>query len=343
MRNAVTVIGLFCVAVMLSSHVAAQPVEQANVKVTLDWAFQGPQSVFTYAVDKNFFRREGLNVQVDRGTGSPEAVTRVASGAYDFGWAEMSAIIKFNAEQPGREVVAVYVTHDHSANAVITMKGRGIASPKDLEGKRIVSIAGSAARDVFAAFAKANGIDTAKVRLETVSGSQRETMLVRGEADAILAAVTTGVFTLKALGVKQEDILVLPYGRHGVDLYGHALMTTAAYAEKNPRTVAAMVRAVNGALKATIADPKASVATLVARDKLADLALEHERLQLALRELVLTPYYKANGLGSVTPERMRRNAQLIHDAYGVKAAPLLDRLYTDRFLPSKAERMPPAM
>jgi NitT/TauT family transport system substrate-binding protein len=332
----------FIACALIATSAQAQSVEKPSVKVTLDWAFQGPQAVFTYAADKGLYKKEGLDAQVDRGSGSADAVTRVASGAYDFGWAEMSAIIKYNSEQPGRELIAVYVTHDHSANAVITVKGRGITTPKDLEGKKVGSTAGSAARDVFPAFARINKFDASKVQHETVSGSLRETMLVRGDVQAILGAITSGVFTVKSLGIKQDDILSMPYGRYGLDLYGHALMTTAAFAEKNPRTVAAMVRAVNAALKDAIANPKAVVATLASRDKLADLALEHDRLQLMIRELVLTPYIKANGLGSVTRERMMNSVRLIYDAYGVKSTPVLEKIYTDKFLPPRAERMPPA-
>jgi ABC-type proline/glycine betaine transport system ATPase subunit len=62
-----------------------------------------------------------------------------------------------------------------------------------------------------------------------------------------------------------------------------------------------------------------------------------------LRELVLTPYYKANGLSSVTPERMRKSMQLIYDAYGIKTPPAVEKVYTDRFLPPRADRMPPAL
>lgn len=320
-----------------------QSVEQANVKLTLEWAFQGPQAIFTYAADKGLFKKLGVNVQVDRGSGSTDAVTRVASGAYDFGWAEMSSIIKFNAEHPDRALIAVYVTDDDSANAVITVKGRGINKPKDLEGKKVGATAGSAALDVFSAFAKANGVDDSKIHHQTVSGSLRETMMVRGDVDAILGAITSGVFTVKSLGIKQEDIIWMLYSKYGVDLYGRALMTTAAYAKKNPKTVTAIVSAVNQALKAAISDPKAVVATLSAHDMLADLGLERERLLLMLRELVLTPNVKANGLASVTPQRIQNSMQLVYDAYGVKAQPVWEQLYTDRFLPPKAERMPPAL
>jgi NitT/TauT family transport system substrate-binding protein len=335
-----------CVALgtlLLPLAAQAQTVEKPDIKFTLEWAFQGPQSVFSFAADKEFFKNEGLNAQVDRGSGSTDAVVRVASGAYDFGWAELSSVVKYNAEHPGNRLVAVYVTHEHSANAVISIKGRGIAAPRDLEGKKVGSTAGSAARDIFDSFAKANGVDAGKIKTQTVSGSLRESMLVRNDLDAILGAITSGVLTVQSLGVKRDDIIVMPYGDFGVELYGHAVITTAAFAEKNPQTVVATVRAVNKALKAAIADPKAAVATLSGRDKLADLALEQERLVLMLQKLVLTKTVQAQGLSSVNPERMRKTMQIIHEAYGVKGEPDPATLYTDKFLPPPAERMPPEL
>jgi NitT/TauT family transport system substrate-binding protein len=333
-------LGTPAAALPLSSMAQTAPVEQANAKLTLEWAFQGPQAIFTYAADKGLFNKRGVNVHVDRGSGSTDAVTRVASGAYDFGWAEMSSIIKFNAEHPERALLAVYVTDYDSANAVITVKGRGISTPKELEGKKVGATAGSAALDVFSAFAKANGVDEKKVIHKTVSGSLRETMMVHGDVDAILGAITSGVFTVKSLGVRQEDIIWMLYSKYGVDLCGRALMTTAAYAGKNPQTVTAVVAAVNEALKAAIADPVPVVATLKSRDTLVDLALERDRLLLMLHELVLTPQYKANGLSTVPLERVQRSMQLVYDAYDVKARPVAEKLYTDRYLPPKADRMP---
>jgi NitT/TauT family transport system substrate-binding protein len=226
---------------------------------------------------------------------------------------------------------------------VIAIKGRGVAVPKDLEGKKVGSTAGSAARDIFATFAKANGIDASKVKPQTVSGALRETMLVRNDVDAILGAITSGVLTIQSLGIKRDDIVVMPYGDFGVELYGHAVITTAAFAEKNPQTVAAAARAVNNALKAAIADPKAAVATLSTRDRLTDLALEQERLVLMLEKLVLTPNIKANGLSAVSADRMRKTMQTIYDAYGVKAQPDPATLYTDKFLPPQASRVPPPL
>jgi NitT/TauT family transport system substrate-binding protein len=340
---ALTLGALGVAALCPASPASAQAVEKPSLRMTLDWAFQGPQAVFTSAQDNGFFKKEGLDVRVDRGSGSTDAVVKVASGAYDIGWSEMSSIIKYNSEHPENPLIAVYITHENSANAVISIRGRGIEKPKDLEGKKVGSTAGSAARDVFATFANANKIDAAKVSTQTVSGSLRETMLVHGDVDAILGAITSGVLTVKSLKVPENDIIVMTYGDYGVPLYGHAVFTTAAFAKANPKTVGGAVRAINAALKAAIADPDAAVETLKSRDKVIDLPLERERLQLMLKKLVLTERIRANGLSTVTPEQLAGTIKTIADAYGIATPPAAEQTFDARFLPPREERMAPAL
>jgi len=321
----------------------AQGPEKPSIKMTLEWAFQGPQAVFTSAQENGFFKKEGLDVHVDRGSGSTDAVVKVAAGAYDIGWSEMSSIVKFNSDHPEAPLVAVYITHEKSANAVISMRGRGIEKPKDLEGKKVGSTAGSAARDVFATFADANKVDSSKIITQTVSGTLREAMLVRGDVDAILGAITSGVLTIKSLKVPENDIIVMTYGDYGVPLYGHAVFTTAAFAKANPRTVAAAVRGINNALKASIGDPDAAVATLARYDKTSDLPLERERLLLMLKRLVLTDHVRQAGLSTATPDQMAATIKTISDAYGIKTPVHAEQVFDARFLPPQSERMPPAL
>ena len=46
----------------------------------LDFAMQGQQSPFVLAAEGGHFARAGVNVQVDRGYGSADAIIKVASG-----------------------------------------------------------------------------------------------------------------------------------------------------------------------------------------------------------------------------------------------------------------------
>jgi len=179
--------------------------------------------------------------------------------------------------------------------------------------------------------------------MQTVSGSLRETMLVHGDVDAILGAITSGVLTIKSLKVPESDIIVMNYGDYGVPLYGHAVFTTAAFAKANPRTVTAAVRAINAALKAAITDPDGTVATLSSRDKIVDLPLERERLQLMLKRLVLTDNIRAKGLSTVTPDQLDGTIKTISAAYGISTPLRAEQVFDGRFLPPQAERVAPAL
>jgi len=319
---------------------ALAQVEKPNIKITLDWAFQGPQSIFTLAEARGYFKREGIDVTIDRAAGTNETVVRVASGAYDFGWADFPTMVKFNAVNPDQRLIGVYMSGDKSPNSIMSIKGRGIEKPEDLVGKTLGSTAGSAANAMFPLFADKVGIDASKVQWKMVSGALREPMLARGEVDGVAGFLTSSVMSLVELGIPQEDIVIMNYNDFGLKQYGTVLWAKAEFVEKNPKTVAAVVRAYNQALKDAIADPDASVATLKARDGLLNLANECRRLLIAL-DLTMTPYYKEHGLSSVDSERLAQSIAEIRRVFGYKDEITNDSVFTDAFLPPKADRIPP--
>jgi ABC-type nitrate/sulfonate/bicarbonate transport system substrate-binding protein len=80
----------------------AAPARTTHLRFTLDWAVQGPQAPFLVALDKGYFAEEGLSVVIDRGFGSADAVSKIAGGAYNLGYADINSMIEFNASNPGR-------------------------------------------------------------------------------------------------------------------------------------------------------------------------------------------------------------------------------------------------
>jgi NMT1/THI5 like len=88
-------------ALALAVFTSPGDAQTPNVKFTLDFAIQGQQSPFVLAAEGGYFARAGVNVQVDRGYGSADAITKVASGAYDMAFADIGALIQFNGKQAG--------------------------------------------------------------------------------------------------------------------------------------------------------------------------------------------------------------------------------------------------
>lgn len=312
------------------------------VRLVLDFAFQGNHSVFALGIDGGFYSREGLGVTMDRGYGSGDTIVKVASGAYDIGFADINAAVKFNAQNPDKRVIAIYQGFDRTLSAIISLAKAGIKQPKDVQGRTLGAPEADASRLLFPVFAAKNAIDPAKVEWKSIAPNLRETILVQGQVDAITGFTTTSFFNLVAAGVPRESIVMLPYAEHGLDLYGNAVIVREDFVAAHPDLLAGFVRATIAGTKAAIADPAAGMAALQKRDPLFDVALERQRFAMALQDAILTPDVRQNGFGTVDPARMALTISANAQAYGIATPPTPDQLYTTRFLPPQPDRMPQA-
>src|SRR5262249_43984453 len=150
---------------------------------------EGEHAQFTVPAEDGTFKRYKLNVQIDRGAGSGDTVTKVGSGAYDVGYADIYAMVRFNAANPDRRLIAVALNQDTSAMGITTLASSTIHVPTDLQGKRVGSPQ-DAGKQLFPLFAAINGIDSNKIEWSNVAPDLRDTMLVRGQADAVTGNVT---------------------------------------------------------------------------------------------------------------------------------------------------------
>lgn len=326
------------VALILSAGAAFA--QAKDVKFTLDWAVQGNHAIWTVAQEKGYFTKEGLNVKIDRGFGSGDAVTKVASGAYDIGFSDINAVIKFVGENPTNPVIGVFQTFDKTLNAIITLKKSGIKSPKDLAGKNLGAPEADSSRLMFAAFSKAAGLDPASVKWTSMQPQLREAMLVQGQVDAISGFASTSFFNLTGVGVPADDIVLFPFVDNGLDLYGSTVIVRKEFAEKNPEVVAAFVRATIAGLRDVAKDPDGAIPTLAKVDPLVKQDLEKARLKFVMERAMLTPGIKANGFGHVDPARMQKSIEVAAEAYALKAVPKPEDIYSTKFLPPADQRKP---
>jgi NitT/TauT family transport system substrate-binding protein len=307
------------------------------IKFQLDWRFEGPAALFLQPVAKGYFKDAKLDVTIDAGNGSGGTVTRVASGSYDMGFADLAALMEFHANNPDapNKPVAVMVVYNNTPAAVMALKKSGITKPSDLNGKKLGAPVFDAGRRAYPIFAKANSVGN--VTWTAMDPPLRETMLVRGDIDAITGFSFTSLLNLEARGVKLADIVTLPYADHGVKLYGNVIIASPKLIKENPAAVKAFLAAFTKGAKEVMAKPDDAIQYVKARDGIINTELETRRLKMAIDSVVASPDARAEGFGQAVPGRMSLMASQVSDAFNTKTRVNPDAVWNGSFLPTKAE------
>ena len=329
-------IGLLAAASALAATTASA---QTAIKFSLDFKFEGPAAPFVVAIDKGYFKAEGLDVTIDTAGGSLEPINRVASGTYDMGFGDINSLIKFRDANPGTPIKAVFMVYNKPAFSIVGRKSRGVSSPKDLEGKKLGAPPPDGAYAQWPIFVQANGIDASKVTIVSVGFPVREPMLASGEVDAITGFSFSSYINLKDRGVPVDDITVILMADHGVNLYGNAIIVNPKFAAEKPEAVGKFLNAFLKGLKDTVRNPDSAVASVLKRNDVAKKDLELERLKMALKDNIITPEVKANGYGGIDPARFDKSIEQIALTYDFKnPKPKAADIFDASFLPPAAER-----
>ena len=138
--------------------VAPLQAQGTNVRFVLDFLLQGQQSAFVLGREKGYYAAQKVNLTAfDPGRGGADSITKVASGTHDIGFGDLSAMIEFNAKNPGQELIAVLLVYEQAPLSLISLKKSNIRKPADLEGRKGGAPTVDATYRLFNVFARVNG------------------------------------------------------------------------------------------------------------------------------------------------------------------------------------------
>lgn len=326
---------------LVGAGVALAPISahaQTELKFVLDWAWQAMHGPFLIALENGYYADEGLDVTIDRGFGSGDTISKVASGAYDIGFAEGTGLFKFNTDNPDDAVITVLVINDQSPTGAISLKENGIEGPQDLPGKKISATQNEATVLAWPVLAKLNDIDPESVEYVYVEPNLRDAMVIQGRADATFGFATTTVLNMVLAGVDRDDIAYFTLAQFGLEPYSSGIIVKKSFAAENPDVVKGFVKATVKGLQDMLADPEEGLALLKEREPLVDLDVERDRWALATELSILTPSVMERGISNVDQERFETAAGQIAEAFGIEADTAMGNYYDGSFLPPLEDR-----
>jgi len=336
---AVSRLSLVLAGVAIAAGLCAAQAQE--LKVSLNAPYDGSNAAFFLAEDKGYYAAEGLKVTFDPSAGSGEAVTRIGSGTYDFGFGDINVLMEFNAKNPDNAGKAVYMLYYRSPLSVGSFAKAGISKPTDLNGKKLGGALTDGAYKLFPAYANLASVKADSVQWQYGDLRLREALLLKGDVDAILGFDSTMYFNLVRQGIPPADIKFLYYSDVGLNIYGNAILASKKILESNPKAVRGFIAATAKGWRDAIANPAAAVAALKKRSSLADEKLETSKLEWLIKNQLTTDESKAEGLGGVRLDRLAASLETVSKAFGLPKVVTPAEVFVADYLPEAAIRKLP--
>jgi NitT/TauT family transport system substrate-binding protein len=308
------------------------------VKMSLEFRIYGGNAPMFFAAENGIFKNVGLDVTSEGSSGSGESVTRVATGTHQFGLADASTLVEFAGRHPDAAPKIVMTVFDVFPAVIMSLKRKPVKSLKDLAGVKLGTGTADAGSKIMPALLALNKIDPSSLNRVTVDVKLRDTMLMKGDVDAVIAFDYTAIFNLLDHGMKMEDINLLYFRDFGFNFPGNSLITSPDMIAKNPDLVRRVALGVARAWVAADRDRKAAIASVTKREKLLRPDIELRRMSWVIDRLIKTDEVKKNGIGYIEESRLTNGLKVLAEGFKMPKTPTVKDIYDGRFLPPAADR-----
>jgi NitT/TauT family transport system substrate-binding protein len=235
---------LLAAAVQLASvSGGAQSKPLRPYTLILDFVPTGEYVPHYTALEKGFYRDEGLDVKILRGQGSGDTVKRIAAGQGEVGIADISALIAARANTDVK-VKAIALWYRRPPHGVFVRSDSPIKSGKELEGKKLAISPGNSHQILWPVFEKLVGLKPNSVTWVTMDAASMPPALIRGATDAVPFFVVHEARIRKVAQQQNADIRVLAaWSDLGFDVASTSLVAREETIAKDPDGLKAFLRA----------------------------------------------------------------------------------------------------
>jgi NitT/TauT family transport system substrate-binding protein len=209
----------------------------------LDFVPTGEYVPHYTALEKGWYRDEGLDVKILRGQGSGDTIKRIAAGQGEVGIADISALIAARANTDVK-VKAIALWYRRPPHGVFVRADSPIKTPRELEGKKLAISAGNSHQILWPVFEKLSGLKPGSVTWVTMDAASMPPALIRGATDAVPFFVVHEARIRKIARQQNVDLRLLSaWADLGLDLSSTSLVAREETIAKDPDGLKAFLRA----------------------------------------------------------------------------------------------------
>lgn len=244
--------------------------KKVSVKYTLGWLPEGA-NIWSYAA-KQFWAKSGIDVTIEKGSGSAAATQAIAQGQYEFGIP--AAPNSIQQALKGLPLLSLGCFNYDTTMGVAVRPESDIAKPEQLKGKKVGSTLTSGEYPFLPLFLKNVGLTMGDIQSIALDSKVREVALIEKQCDAITCFVASALPKLIAAKVNPRVFL---YKNYGLPFYAHSLTTTNAFYAKEKALCADMTAGLAEGVKFALLHPDETIEILfkeVPEMKLASTAKE---------------------------------------------------------------------
>lgn len=301
----------------LALGAAASAQAEDKVLFQTDWIPSGEHAMYYGGWTKGFWKEQGIDVTITRGYGSGDTVTKIATGAADFGVADFGAVLTAKAKT-GVPVRTISFLYTHSPHSLFVLESSGIENFKGLEGKKIGITPGNSHRVYFPNIAERAGTDAEQINWVLTDGAAMAPLLISKQIDAAPFYSIHHYYQNKAAGTAGEAIKVLPFEEVGFAIYSASLITSQSLIDENPDLVKRFLTATHNAFKWAKENPEEACAMHV--ERVPEVAMDDCMGSLAATlGFVFNDHSDGTGLGKFDSERLAFTWNVVAEAQELDA------------------------
>lgn len=245
-----------------AGQAAPTPAALTPITLQLQWVTQAQFAGYYVALDKGWYKEEGLDVTIIPGGPDQSSVDLVSSGTRDFGTALLADLAV--AVEAGKPVIGISQIQQKNGLLLIAKKTSAIQGPKDFVGKKIGLWTGSFEAQFNALMAQ-QGISSGQY--SRVSQGYSMNAFTGDQLDVASAMTYNEYYSVLEAGYTPADLTIIDYANYGLDFPGDTLFTSKSTAQQNPDLCAKMVRASLRGWQYAIAHPDEAVSIVLKYDQ----------------------------------------------------------------------------